>query len=305
MAWPWPLLRRLEPDHPRPSVKIEDVERLASEGRAAELEALAYTSMDRKTLAGLFSHFTKHSLLPVTAMTAGLASREALNRLGFDTSHVLYANALCPDEVNRKGPWWDLLLGAQSKMTFNLGGLGGLPAVGKTGFEACASHASDTADKAAIFVVCGSHVGVDCNGCVGAVVRERQAKRSSPCCGAACAALQWARSCEPFLADANDPQMDAVKRVVLDRLCEVKGNQVNLAECMATACFEKVCELIPGHLNHTVPVVVLGGIQLNTEPGVPDYFAPRYFVIFPRQATTYRDSFQLFDRTLSALMRNN
>lgn len=231
-----------------------------------------------------------------TAMRAGRAAHEALLAMGYDLDHVLYANSTCPDEVNRKGPWWDSLMGRDgrgpgSKMTFNLGGLAGLVAVGKTGFKACASHASP---EGVIFVVVGPHAGVSDD--VGKVLRANQV-RSTGCCGAAVGALM--SKDQDIVDDPDDAQMVAVKKAVK---CIVATDHVSCVEGLYHNIWAKVCALVPGNLNNQVPVVVLGGIQINTDVGLPDFFATRNFALFDVNATEPVDKLDVFNDKLNTLL---
>lgn len=240
---------------------------------------------------------------PRLASLCGQAAHEAMAAMGFDLEHVLYANCTCPDEVNRKGPWWDSLMGRESsgQMTFNLGGLAGLPAVGKTGLKACASHVSTDSKRKCIFVFCGSHVGVDGLGQVGKVKRAHQCSPSSSC-GAAVAAHKWATSNQLYEADPDDAQMDECKLCVKAEIERVGDNQALLAQVVYEHAFNRLCALIPANLNQNCPVVLLGGIQLNTDDGRPDYFAPRHFILFDAGQEKYVDKSDLFVHELTALI---
>mmetsp|Transcript_4043 Transcript_4043/g.12408 ORF Transcript_4043/g.12408 Transcript_4043/m.12408 type:complete len:234 (-) Transcript_4043:458-1159(-) len=228
--------------------------------------------------------------------------------MGYDVSHTLFANSICPDEVNRKSPYWDGLLGGEApgpggKMSFSLGGLGGLPSVGKTGLKACASHVSSDSKRRCIFVLCASHAGVDRRGETNAVSRANQSGRSSTCCGAAVASLKWATSNVPFQADPDDAQMDECKLCVKAALDDLGDDASRLADVVSRAAFDKLCKLIPGNLNHACPVVVLSGIQLNTDDGLPDFFAPRSFVLFDAAADHFVDKSDLFATELAAALQ--
>lgn len=248
-----------------------------------------------KTNATLASSVDGKFPKAATAMRAGRAAHEALLAMGYDLDQVLYANSTCPDEVNRKGPWWDSLMGRDgrgpgSKMTFNLGGLAGLVAVGKTGFKACASHCSP---GGVIFVVVGPHAGVSDD--VGYVLRAHQ-KHLSSCCGAVCGAIKCKNA--ELVEDPDDAQMDAVKKVVR---CIKAEDHVSFVEGIYQDIWAKICALVPGNLNGQVPVVVLGGIQVNTDVGLPDFFATRHFALFDVNSQEPVDKTDVFFDKLNML----
>lgn len=249
-----------------------------------------------------------NDLKACNAASCGRAAHAALQSMGFDLEHVLYANSTCPDEVNRKGPCWDSLFGLESsgacgRMTFNLGGLGGIPAVGKTGLGACASHVSDN-KRRVIFVFCASHVGVSGTS-VGKVRRAHQSKPSS-CCGAAVGALKWAQATKILQRDPDDAQMDECKECVANNIERVGQDQAKLACVFYETAFQKLCSLIrAANFNHSCPVVVLGGIQLNTDCGQPDMLAPQHFVLFDTQSQDYVDKSDLFADELNNHLDSN
>lgn len=61
---------------------------------------------------------------------------------------------------------------------FNLGGLGGVPFVGKSGFGAFLSHVPDSGK---VLIIYGPHVGISNEGVVGKVERVGQSKASGAC----------------------------------------------------------------------------------------------------------------------------
>ena len=59
-----------------------------------------------------------------------------------------------------------------------MGGLGGLPFTGKTGFSAFTSHCPDDGNVVILFA---PHTGVDFDGTVGQVLRRGKEKSSAAC----------------------------------------------------------------------------------------------------------------------------
>jgi len=64
---------------------------------------------------------------------------------------------------------------------FNLGGIGGIPFVGKTGFTAFSHHVPDDGN---LFVVYAPNIGISPNGEVGKLLRDGQHKLTMTCSSA-------------------------------------------------------------------------------------------------------------------------
>ena len=169
-------------------------------------------------------------------------------------STALYANSTCPDEINRCGEWKHYY----GDMSFNFGGLGGLPAVGKTGIKACLSHLED---DGALFVFVAPHVGIDQAGNLNKVLRRGQ-KCNSSCCGAAVGGTS------PL--EDDDDQMNAVRKIV-----QAKKPDQSLGDALYDGALEKLRKLLEPYAH--IPTYILAGIQINTDVGLPEYFEPRLF----------------------------
>ena len=111
---------------------------------------------------------------PATAVACGRAAQRALDGLGFEVNNMVFANSTSRDEFTREHHWWAYLEGRATDVvsetpapTFDIGGLGGMLAAGKTGLEMVASHALE--QVGAIFLFFGPHVGCDGDGRMGFV----------------------------------------------------------------------------------------------------------------------------------------
>lgn len=86
------------------------------------------------------------------------------SKYGFTRENTLFAHSYCPDEINHeKGDISEYLTTYFSEY-FGLGGLAGIPFVGKTGFGAFAAHVPEEGN---IFVLFAPHVAVSEEGKVG------------------------------------------------------------------------------------------------------------------------------------------
>ena len=280
--------------------------------------------------------FGQESHLPASATACGRAAQKTVEQLGFDPARVLYANSVCRDELAVEEKWWRYMEGQSQETTkpravgrdadddekeadsdfparfytFSLGGLGGCPCAGKAGLETCADHAFE--NGGCIFLFCASHVGVDADGAVGGLHHEGQAK-CAPCCRATAQAWKWAskgsNATKRFVDDPDDLQMDALKRIVAESVqrialsaAEPRGSAAELAEVVYEAIHRKIVALIPEHLAHSVPVVLCGGIQINTAKGKPDFFAPRHFEIYSPGTNPPNDAMAAYRANLKTLI---
>ena len=112
---------------------------------------------------------------------------------------------------------------------FHMGGLGGIPFTGKTGFAAFSHHVPDGKSPQAMYMVVSScishlwfpsggnlfilfapHIGVSDTGELGKYSRRGQIDRDGTACGAACGALKFCEDCK-VLCDAGEIQVEEIK----------------------------------------------------------------------------------------------
>jgi len=106
-------------------------------------------------------------------------------KYGMGRSNTIYAQSLCADEINSdKGHLGRLLTEYYYGRVFPLGGIGGAPYGGKTGFAAFSHHVPDGGN---VFVLFGPHIGFSPQGEPGKFLRNGQHSLSTSC-GALCAA---------------------------------------------------------------------------------------------------------------------
>jgi hypothetical protein len=155
---------------------------------------------------------------------------QKLDTLGFSGENTLFTHSLCPDEINHtmsaENPSAEFML--KYGKTFPLGGLGGLPFTGKTGWHAFSSHCPDDGH---IVVLFAPHVGIDADGKIGGINREGQACGSSACGAAigAYGAAKNATSPETFQSGYSDHQMDCIKHLVAPHVEAIKSSKNEMA----------------------------------------------------------------------------
>ena len=113
---------------------------------------------------------------------------------GYNSYEVLYALGICSDDVDAftvTGNLGQYPVSMNSFLgPFMAGGLAGYPFVGSAGFEAFASHITNTGS---LFISCTPHIGVTLTGSAGYQFRKGQTAISTNC-GAVHGAVNWART---------------------------------------------------------------------------------------------------------------
>ena len=115
----------------------------------------------------------------------------ALEPLGLTTKNTLFADCMCPDEINHNSkddP--SALFNKRWGEMFPLAGLAGFPFCGKTGWGAFSSHIPKDGN---IIVLCAPHIGIDKHGNVGTIARHG-VDHTTSACGAAIRALAAIKS---------------------------------------------------------------------------------------------------------------
>jgi hypothetical protein len=203
------------------------------------------------------------------------------NGHNIDVSKILLATSLCSDDMNIPSTnFFRVLLGP-----FFLGGLGGLPFAGITGMSAFAHHIPDGGSA---FIFYGPHIGITLDGRLGRMYRPRQ-ERSGFCCGALMAAL------DKFSNPDFKPELrpDDYQQSMLEKVLFPDREEILAAENPEIAITEKAFEKIEEQLYTLLKatkdefkadkITLLGGIIINTDYGVDDYFEVRNFEVINKK----------------------
>ena len=162
-------------------------------GVAAGVGALAVSKYSeeyawaQKTFRSLYierkAEAAQQKYFPGALLSSDLDSAIArtLNARGFTPQNTLFGHSVCSDEVNNKDEQLVDLMVSRWQEGFSLGGLGGLPFAGKSGFRAYLHHVPDSGK---LLIMFAPHVGIDAEGRVGALQRDGQ-DAVSKACGAA------------------------------------------------------------------------------------------------------------------------
>lgn len=196
---------------------------------------------------------------------------KVLKERGLTPENTLFAYSTCPDEVNRLvtrfGQAWET--------HFPLGGLSGFPFVGKEGFGALSHHPPE---GGSLFVMYASHVGIDAQGNLGAVLRRGQTKATT-CCGSAMAAYEALKANPDLDTSTAGAQQSYVLRVMKnnwEKISKAQDPILEISNTLYDKIHEDVREIIPQSLD--MNIVLLGGIQINTPySSSTDYFLVKEF----------------------------
>lgn len=201
---------------------------------------------------------------------------DVLLQQGFKENSLL-ACSFCSDEINGSliKALADLdLFGGSS---FSLGGLAGFPFTGITGFCAFAHHIPESGNA---LIVIGPHVGVSSEGVIGKLNR-RHHNTLSCSCGALCAAC----STERRPAEVLDAQQCFIHKTVRSLMPDARASSMCFLRKILQKQIIMLLSIIENaiKLNDPLPpktkIAIVGGIHINTEDHVSDFFLPLFFEI--------------------------
>ena len=202
-----------------------------------------------------------------------------------NVSKVLMATSVCSDDINVPSTtFFNVLFGP-----FIMGGLGGLPFAGQTGMTAFAHHIPD---EGSAFIFYGPHIGITLEGELGKMYRPRQ-EQTGNSCGALMLALSRLQDggYAPVLNDDDYQQMKLEESLLTYR--EQVLDSENPEKAITEATYEIINQKIHHHLKsckdefHVEKVTLLGGIIINTDYGLDDYFDARNFEVIDVKSLEY------------------
>lgn len=203
---------------------------------------------------------------------------EIAEREGIEMNRIIIATSFCFDELNHQPAKMNL---PSSQGTFIMGGLAGYPFVGEIGLTAFSDHVPD--GGAALFIF-GSHIGISRSGEVGKIKRVGQHRHTNTC-GALMMVQEHVLSTTIHQIDAADysefqPEFLALR--LLPKAEEIRGAEVPILKTTHLVYDEiekEMLELIHQHPTflNKYPVYILGGIIINTDETLPNYFSQKVF----------------------------
>lgn len=209
---------------------------------------------------------------------AHYAVLEIAQNEGIEMNSIIVATSFCFDELNHDPGKMNL---PSHSGTFIMGGLAGYPFVGEIGLNAFSDHIPDGGAALLIF---GSHIGISRTGEVGKIRRVGQ-QRHTNTCGALMMVQQHALSTAIHQIDPADysefqPEFLALR--LLPMAEEIKNAEVPILKTTHLVYDEIEKEILKLIRNHPTflnkyPVYILGGIVINTDETLPNYFSQKVF----------------------------
>lgn len=208
-----------------------------------------------------------------------IASRalKAARKYGVRSGNTIYATSICSDEINGDKGHAPAVLSRHFGRTFPMGGIGGAPYVGKTGFGAFSHHVPDDGH---VFVIFGPHIGFSMDGQASKFLRDGQASISTAC-GAVVAAYQ---QCSGGMGTAYD-RLDAQQSWLRSKLaskCSAVSRTDNPMVALIMEAYKAVEEEMLAIVNTgygSGNLVLLGGIQINMPYPMNGFFMPLHFSV--------------------------
>ena len=158
---------------------------------------------------------------------------------------------------------------------FSLGGLGGLPSLGRTGWRACLSHVPDTTGRGHLLVFGMPHIGMDREGGVGQSLRRHQ-DHPTATCGALVSLLEVVKRGEEdtLPSGLDDHEAQRLLRFVQDETGAMPLEIIELTHRAALAVeAEMWTELDSLEAWKDMDVAVFTGVQIHV-PERSDHIWP-------------------------------
>ncbi|MBO6586892.1 MAG: hypothetical protein JJ953_12360 [Gracilimonas sp.] len=204
---------------------------------------------------------------------------EEIQKHGMRPKQCIWGTSVCSDEVNNSLDGMSRHFAAPGP--FRFGGISGIPFAGKTGFRAFASHIPD--DGGAV-IVYGPHIGISKNGTTGELMREGQAD-SSACCGSLIAGLENVKAGNILMISHDDYQQGQVNKLLIENYKDIKkaDNQiVKITDIAYHQIKRELTDMVSACIENlgNSPLLLIGGIVINTDVEQEDYFEIRDISIF-------------------------
>jgi len=198
-------------------------------------------------------------------------------KYGFTTRNTLYGQSIGADEANHvMGELADQMRHTWGHV-FNLGGIGGIPFVGKTGFTAFSHHVPDNGN---LFVVYAPNIGMSPNGELGKLLRHGQNKLTLTCSSAIDAYNSTLKG-EKVSDGPTHDMMAHLKRALAGKATAISKAKVPMA-ALAREMFEISDKQMRDIVNFGYGngwLALLGGIQINLSSPLASVFLPLKFTV--------------------------
>jgi hypothetical protein len=196
-----------------------------------------------------------------------------------DLQHFLLGDCRCIDDLVRSDQMAERLAGAG---IFSLGGLAGFPATGKTGFLSFGDHVPD---RGTAVILYGPHIGVsELNGL--GTVRRFGHLNETTCCGSLIGILNRMQQTDQPRSTGKASQSFDMQQVFVERQLFKHRSAILKSANPVLEITEIAYKLARRQISHLVkatgkqfrgkPIVLVGGIYVNTKFGEEDWFDLRH-----------------------------
>jgi hypothetical protein len=204
-------------------------------------------------------------------------SEWALARVGFRPSNCLPLLGVCRDELMAE---FHASVAAVWGRPFDIGALGGLVFLGRTGVQAALSHVPGEDGRHRLVVFCLPHLGVDDDGTVGRVQRRGMSRESAACGALVAFRAQVIAGEREFDLDPDDVEQALLRRRMAGRLgvdVPSLAELTELARAVAVADARRFIDLARGR--EPVDVAYISGIVVHLPDGIDHVTAVQAEVI--------------------------
>jgi len=257
---------------------LQDLKTFPEGAVGSQREVFAWLTWSPPPTAPVYQALHRHfpGALPGQAVHGRVV--RVLQNYGLAAKSTLLGTSFCPDEINNKPSSMPVIMQDYWGEVFPMGGIGGGPFSGKTGFAAFSSH---VATDGHILVAFGPHVGISADGEVGRCLRRGQHGLSTAC-GAVIGAYNAARSSVGAASsggESYDKQMDFVKAQIRPVASKVAAAEVPMAALVheSYSMVEKSMFEVVNNDFGSGYLALLGGIQINMPEPYEDHFYPCTF----------------------------
>lgn len=201
-----------------------------------------------------------------------------LSPFGFTPANTIYGQSICPDEINNEKSDLANLMSQHWGKCFPMGGIGGAPFSGKTGYSAFSAHVPDDGN---VLVLFGPHMAISESGELGKYLRIGQCCESAAC-GAVLAAFNSLTSgADQLDFDQDDMQQCWIRQQVAKSLDRVLAAREELSE-LIHEFYKSVQDQLLSIVNTKFGsgyLALIGGIQINLPYPFIDHFEPLFFEV--------------------------
>jgi hypothetical protein len=220
-------------------------------------------------------HFEEFSTMSEASHYAVMQISEREN---IEMNRIIVATSFCFDELNHQHTKMNL---PSPQGTFIMGGLAGYPFVGNIGMTAFYDHIPD--GGAALFIF-GPHIGISRTGEVGKIKRVGQHRHTNTC-GAMMMVQQHILSSSILELNPEDYsafQPEFLAHKLLPMAADIRKSKIPILKTTHLVYDEIENEILKLIINHpsiqeSFPVYILGGIIINTDETLPNYFSQKTF----------------------------